>query len=862
MPKTYDKKAWLEQKELTKEENLKIIQNIVNNFKEDPEKILEFIDFQSRFYNYSTRNTMLIYAQNPGALFVGSFAAIKKITDELAKEHKLPNGELPYYGIKKGAKAIKIFVPQKITYLKNESGDWIQLSKADKQMQLEYKKGNIESYQRLGFGIGSVFDISQTNLPIELYPTVISEGFGEESEIHKQFAEYITDFCKQHNIEVKDMNEETVTIRGLARNDNIIELNPLLNDTGRLSTLLHEVGHELLHFSANSNKMSIEQKEIEADIFSMLMLRSSYFGLIGNAMSDVLINQSWSDINKYVDSALNDVNNTINGEIKETTYSFMPDFSINLSKAVLQQTLEKNNASTILLYDSSDIEKYDKLADEAVTMLKAVKSQSDLNKIFPDKKYKYTDLENDTAFSLNDKNNFKEETKEMIQTLVRKGLPDYNYIVTEKTIDNKNYKTQVLTVKSGENTDTVKYTVSGAGDIYLPLFIAMYHAKNGVYVKDMLKNSVSDLTSDIAENTESSGIADYNDFIATVRLANIDLFGAAEIGRAVTNAISNGAIGITHKITSYGNNRNLTLTLIMPSQKEWEEMFGVSEKEDIVTDNLKVIETMLEKAGITDLYFPVAATVKSALFTYFEGFFNLPVNSSELENRVILTSLNAEQFFHHNGLYTAYDGGVTLSLKASEIPVRIDILPSADEVIQDAFIYDVYNSEEHNIIKSTPNYTYNCSAVEIAYIIDVDAFKEQYGFEFPTIVMTNGNTFKAGDTITMLVEYSCMERIAISEEDIGHSLRDIFGNSQMIIGYSHSGTHSKEKDEGFDSTGWYHTFGSEKNVYHLGIKAAFVDGEVVRQEYQKPHTYNGLSVKNTGAKVNPLLWFKAFRTAA
>lgn len=588
---------------------------------------------------------------------------------------------------------------------------------------------------------------------------------------------------------------------------------------------------------------------------------ASYFGLVGNAMTDVLINQSWSDINKYVDGALDDVNNTISGEIKETTYSFMPDFSINLSKAVLQQTLEKNNASTILLYDSSDIEKYDKLADEAVTTLKAVKSQSDLNKIFPDKKYKYSDLENDTAFSLNDKNNFKEETKEMIQKLVRKGLPDYNYIITEKTVDSKNYKTQILTVKSGENTDTVQYTVSGAGDIYLPLFIAMYHAKNGVYVKDMLKNSVSELTSDIADNTESNGIADYNDFIATVRLANIDLFGAAEIGRAVTNAISNGAISITHKITSDENNRKLTLTLVMPSQKEWEEMFGVSEKEDIVTDNLKVIETMLEKAGITDLYFPVATTMKSALFTYFEGFFNLPVNSSELENRVILTSLNAEQFFHHNGLYTAYDGGVTLALKDSEVPVRIDILPNATDVIQDAFIYDVYDSEEHNIIKSTPNYTYNCSAVEIAYIIDVDTFKEQYGFDFPTIVTTNGNTFEAGYTITMLIEYSCMGRITVKEDDIGRSLSDIFGDS-WIIGYSHSGAHSKEKDEGFDATGWYHTFGSEKNVYHLGIKAAFIDGEVVRPEYQEPHAYNGLSIKNVGAKVNPLLWFKAFRTAA
>lgn len=588
---------------------------------------------------------------------------------------------------------------------------------------------------------------------------------------------------------------------------------------------------------------------------------ASYFGLIGNAMTDVLINQSWSDINKYVAGALDDVNNTINGEIKETTYSFMPDFSINLSKAVLQQMIEENNASTILLYDSSDIEKYDKLADEAVTMLKAVKSQSDLNKIFPNNEFKYSDLENDTAFSLNDKNNFKDETKEMIQTLVRKGLPDYNYIITEKTVDSKNYKTQILTVKSGENTDTVQYTVSGAGDIYLPLFIAMYHAKNGVYVKDMLKNSVSELTSNIADNTESNGIADYNDFIATVRLANIDLFGAAEIGRAVTNAISNGAISITHKITSDENNRKLTLTLIMPSQKEWEKMFGVSEKEDIVTDNLKVIETMLAKAGITDLYFPVATTMKSALFTYFEGFFNLPVNSSELENRVILTSLNAEQFFHHNGLYTAYDGGVTLALKDSEVPVRIDILPNAADVIQDAFIYDVYDSEEHNIIKSTPNYTYNCSAVEIAYIIDVDTFKEQYGFDFPTIVTTNGNTFEIGDTITMLIEYSCMEQITVREEDIGRSLSDIFGDS-WIIGYSHSGAHSKEKDEGFDSTGWYHTFGSEKNVYHLGIKSAFIDGEVVRPEYQEPHAYNGLSIKNVGAKVNPLLWFKAFRTAA
>lgn len=50
---------------------------------------------------------------------------------------------------KKGAKAIKIFVPQQITYLKNENGDWIQLSKADKQLQLEYKRVTLKATKGL-----------------------------------------------------------------------------------------------------------------------------------------------------------------------------------------------------------------------------------------------------------------------------------------------------------------------------------------------------------------------------------------------------------------------------------------------------------------------------------------------------------------------------------------------------------------------------------------------------------------------------------------------------------------------------------------------------------------------------------------
>lgn len=69
----------------------------------------------------------------------------------------------------------------------------------------------------------------------------------------------------------------------------------------------------------------------------------------------------------------------------------------------------------------------------------------------------------------------------------------------------------------------------------------------------------------------------------------------------------------------------------------------------------------------------------------------------------------------------------------------------------------------------------------------------------------------------------------------------------------------KEKDEGLSATGWSHTFGSEI-IPHLCVKTTFVDGEVTPPKLDNPHIYDGLSVRFVGAKVNPLLWFKAYRT--
>ena len=45
------------------------------DFQQDPQQIMGFLEFGSRFYHYSLRNTQLIYQQNPNVTFVQSYDA-------------------------------------------------------------------------------------------------------------------------------------------------------------------------------------------------------------------------------------------------------------------------------------------------------------------------------------------------------------------------------------------------------------------------------------------------------------------------------------------------------------------------------------------------------------------------------------------------------------------------------------------------------------------------------------------------------------------------------------------------------------------------------------------------------------------
>ncbi len=72
------------------------INDKIKDFLENSQELKDFIDCRKKhFYNYSIRNTVLIYKQDRSASTVAGFNKWKELG----------------YNIKKGAKAIKILVP-------------------------------------------------------------------------------------------------------------------------------------------------------------------------------------------------------------------------------------------------------------------------------------------------------------------------------------------------------------------------------------------------------------------------------------------------------------------------------------------------------------------------------------------------------------------------------------------------------------------------------------------------------------------------------------------------------------------------------------------------------------------------------
>lgn len=271
------------EKEIEKEIKHSVWQKVVE-FQEQPENILELVEFIQSFYQYSTRNRALIYMQNPDAIALGSYGFFMK----------------QGYPVRRHEHGMKILAPNIVKTFFNAKGEEKLVKDATPQEKTQIKAGQLKTNQHVsGFRNITVFDVTQTDMPKEKYPKIFPNAH-HDYHVSGEFdlnavSQGLATIAKELNLSLVTNDEEFWqkykggAAKGFfAPNLNCIALNPRNTPTENVETLIHELTHATLHghgLEENSilKKLNIKkheklqdyEKELQAELTGYLVAKAN-----------------------------------------------------------------------------------------------------------------------------------------------------------------------------------------------------------------------------------------------------------------------------------------------------------------------------------------------------------------------------------------------------------------------------------------------------------------------------------------------------------------------------------------------------------------------------------------------------------
>ena len=234
--------------------------NETANLANDPEKVLKYMEFLQKFPKYSARNRALIHKQRPGAISVASYKDFQAMG----------------YHVLKGEKGIKISVPHKLKlFERHQPGrvDVLPVSQATTAEKKQIEAGKIRTRDITKFSIGTVFDVTQTDMPKEKYPEYYPNRHLDFEIKDPNEVEYLKvgleELAQKLNVKILDKKEyeklpdklkSTLNARvGNAKGQyipahNNIFLNPRNTPTEDIAACIHELTHAVLQNSKKDEK--------------------------------------------------------------------------------------------------------------------------------------------------------------------------------------------------------------------------------------------------------------------------------------------------------------------------------------------------------------------------------------------------------------------------------------------------------------------------------------------------------------------------------------------------------------------------------------------------------------------------------
>lgn len=402
MKKTYNKKS-KEDKEKEVNELLEKANEGIEKCFTSPEQFKELINYMSKFYNYSFRNTFLIQEQFEGALAVGSYAFWKE----------------KGFTVNKGEKGIKILVPNRLSdYFINSKGEEVKLSKATHEEKRLIEQGEIEVRKgKLIFNQGYVFEVSQTNAKAEDLPKIFpGRWLDEEVQNYDLMYKAMENIAKKIGVRIIEPKGELGAVKGVSYPlTKEVALNPRNTQLQNIKTLIHELAHAKLHTIETRDNYTTNEKEFQAEMSAYSVC--SYFGLDTSEYSFRYI-KNWT---KGVE--LKDKEKLIN-EVRETVKEYIE---------IIEETLINNKDNSLLLENENIVEK--EIKDEKLRNFLG-KDRVVINEITRDELEKIINESNSNVFLKRDE---ELSIKNEVVAMKVKGKYRDVYIGTDYKLDNLIY---------------------------------------------------------------------------------------------------------------------------------------------------------------------------------------------------------------------------------------------------------------------------------------------------------------------------------------------------------------------------------------------------------------------------------------
>ena len=222
----------------------------------------EWLDIQSRFHDYSHRNTLLIHLQRPEATRVAGYNTWQSEFDRYVQE---------------GEQAIWIWAP----IITKQCPECKNSPSYHEQSDCEYDETPPEEWSKglVGFKPTAVFDVSQTEG--EPLPELETEATGDPNDLVPTLTDAAADLGV--TVRIVDADEwEHGDAKGVCKQRSLHDFTPIVEAKARPNladlavTLIHEYAHALLHFDVD-DKTERAKREVEAEAVAYIVGR--YFDL-------------------------------------------------------------------------------------------------------------------------------------------------------------------------------------------------------------------------------------------------------------------------------------------------------------------------------------------------------------------------------------------------------------------------------------------------------------------------------------------------------------------------------------------------------------------------------------------------------